>query len=319
MKKVILLVFFFACFYGYSQQTNRYTQYTLNNIGMNPAYAGSYQNKVEFMVGRRNQWYGFSGAPTTTFFSANYGYRANYSYKGWHGFSAYVEEDKVAAFTNKSAYLGYAYHMRIFTGVNLGFGLMAGIRTFGLSNAAANSLDPAFQFTKQVVRAYPDFIPGFRMYSKKMFLDVSVRQLYVNRMQQGSKKIGTSDAKLQPHYYITYGRKIHSGYNNFMFVPSVHIQSSLLAIPQVDVNCMVYYHKRIGVGANYRVNNSFSGIVQVNISKNIVAGFSYDYTTTKFRNAAANTYEFMIGVSPVMMGDEKPNKNRVANCPTFDF
>lgn len=319
MKKLILLLLFFTYISAFSQQTSRYTQYTLNNLGMNPAYAGSYQNKVEFMMGRRNQWYGFSGAPTTTFFSANYGYRANYSYKGWHGFSAYVEEDKVSAFTNKSAYLGYAYHMRIFTGVNLGFGLMAGIRTFGLSNATANSIDPAFQFTKAVVRAYPDFYPGFRLYSKKMFFDVSVRQLYKDRMRQGDKRIGTNDAKLQPHYYMTYGRKIHSGYNNFMFVPSVHIQSSLLTLPQVDLNCMIYYHKRIGVGANYRVNNSFSGILQVNITKNIIAGFSYDYTTTKFRNAAANTYEFMIGVSPVMSGDEKVNKNRVANCPTFDF
>jgi type IX secretion system PorP/SprF family membrane protein len=303
-----------------AQQTDRYTQYTLNSLAMNPAYAGTYQNKVELMMGRRNQWYGFAGAPVTTFMTINYGYRANYSYKGWHGFSGYVEEDKTSAITSKSAYLGYAYHIRVITGVNLGFGLMAGIRTFGLSNGLANPADPAFQATKQVVRTYPDFIPGFRLYSKKMFLDVSVRQLYKNRIEQGDKKLGSTGAKLSPHYYVTYGRKIHLGYNNFMMVPSVHIQSSLLTLPQVDLNCMVYYHKRIGLGANVRVNTSFSGILQVNITRNIVAGFSYDYATTKFRHGAANTYEFMIGVSPVMSGDEKVNHSkRVANCPTFDF
>lgn len=286
---------------------------------MNPAYAGSYQNKVEFMLGRRNQWYGFKGAPVTTFLSVNYGYRANYSYKGWHGFSGYVEEDKVSAITQKSAYLGYAYHVRLFTGINMGFGLMAGIKTYGLSSSVYSNFDPAFQYTKAVVRSYPDFIPGFRMYSKKMFLDVSVRQLYPSRMEEGSKRIGTRDSKLQPHYYVTYGRRIFSGYSDFLFVPSVHFQSSLLSLPQVDLNCMAYYHKRVGVGINYRVNNSISGIFQVNVTKNIVAGFAYDYTTTKFRQAAANSYEFMIGVSPVMLGDEKPNRNRVANCPTFDF
>jgi type IX secretion system PorP/SprF family membrane protein len=303
---------------GLAQQTNRYTQYTLNNLGMNPAYAGSYQNKVEFMMGRRNQWYGFDGAPVSNFFSANYGYRANYSYKGWHGFSAYVEHDKLGAFTQKSAYLGYAYHLRIFNGVNMGFGLMAGIRTFGLNNALGSPEDPAFANNKSVVRTYPDLIPGFRLYSKKMFLDISVRQLYVNRIKQGSKQIGT-DAKLPPHYYITYGRKIHTAYNGLVIAPSVHVQSSLLSLPQVDVACMVYYHKRVGVGANYRVNNSVSGIVQVNVLKNVIVGFAYDYTTTKFRAAAANTYEFMIGLSPIMASDDKLNRNRVANCPSFDF
>ncbi|MCD6066298.1 MAG: rane protein [Bacteroidetes bacterium] len=284
---------------------------------MNPAYAGSYPNKVEFMLGRRNQWSGFENAPVSTFFSANYGYRPT-AYKGSHGFSAYVEEDKLGAFSQKSAYLGYAYHFRIFNGLNMGFGLMAGIRSFGLSSGIGSPLDPAFNNNKTVVRTYPDLIPGFRLYSKKMFLDISVKQLYVNRIKQGSRQIGT-DAKLPPHYYVTYGRKIRTGYTGLMISPSVHVQSSLLSLPQVDVGCMIYYHKRIGIGANCRVNSSVSAIVQVNILKNLVAGFSYDYTTTKFRAAAANTFEFMIGISPVMTSDEKLNRNRVANCPSFDF
>jgi type IX secretion system PorP/SprF family membrane protein len=315
----LLLLTFLICSTGSAQQTNRYTQYTLNNLGMNPAYAGSYQNKVEFMAGRRNQWYGFEGAPVSNFVSVSYGYRPNYSFKGWHGFSGYVEQDKLGVFTQKSAYLGYAYHIRLFKGICMSFGLMAGVRTFGITSGIGNPEDPAFANNKSVVRAYPDVIPGFRLYSKKMFLDISVKQLYVNHLKQGSKQIGTNDAKLPPHYYITYGRKIHTGYRGLIVSPSVHVQSSLLSLPQVDLNCMVYYHKRVGLGFNYRVNNSVSGILQVSILKNLVAGFAYDYTTTKFSAAAANSYELMIGISPVMSSDEKLNRNRVANCPTFDF
>jgi type IX secretion system PorP/SprF family membrane protein len=313
-----LLAAFLIVITAPAQQTNRYTQYTLNNLGMNPAYAGSYQNKVEIMMGRRNQWYGFDGAPVSNFVSVNYGYRPNYSFKGWHGFSAYVEQDKLGYFTQKSAYLGYAYHVRVFNGLNMGFGLMAGIRTFGITNGIGGAEDPAFANNKSLVRAYPDLIPGFRLYSKKMFLDISVKQLYVNRIKQGGKQIGT-DAKLPPHYYITYGRKIHTGYYGLVVAPSVHVQSSLLSLPQVDLGCIVYYHKRIGLGANYRVNNAISGILQVNVMRNVVVGFAYDYTTTKFRAAAANSYEFMVGISPIMMSDEKLNRNRVASCPSFDF
>lgn len=318
MKTFWHIIFLLISLFSSAQQANRYTQYTLNNLGMNPAYAGSYQNKVEFMLGRRNQWYGFENAPVTTFVSINYGYRPNFSYKGWHGFGAYFEEDKAGAFTTKSAYLGYAYHLRVFDGVHVGFGLMAGFRSFGLSSGLANPNDPVYANNTAVVKAYPDIIPGLRIYSKKMFFDFSVKQLYKNKMEQSDKKIGLN-AKLPPHYYITYGRKIMSGYSGLMIVPSVHIQSALLTLPQVDLNCMFYYHKRIGAGINLRINNSISGIVQVNIIKNVVAGFAYDYTTTKFRNVAANTYEFMVGVSPVMTSDQKLNRNRVANCPTFDF
>jgi hypothetical protein len=82
---------------------------------------------------------------------------------------------------------------------------------------------------------------------------------------------------------------------------------------------MLYYKKRVGLGANYRVGNSFSGIVQVAITKTWVVGFSYDYTANRFRNAAANTYEFMMGISPVMSDDSNTNKRSVAQCPTFDF
>lgn len=317
--RILLFFLFISCFlFVDAQQTPRYTQYTLNNLGGNPAYAGTNPMKLEVMLGRRNQWYGFDNAPTTTFFSVNYGYRGNYSFKGWHGFSAYVEEDKVGAITNKQAYLGYAYHFRIITGINVGFGLMAGVRSFGLSNALFNVNDPAFTQTKAFIYAYPDFIPGMRVYSKKFFVDLSVRQLYKNKMVQGNKFIG-GNGKLSPHYYLTIGRKIHLGYNNFMMVPTIHAQSTLVGIPQVDANIMLYYKKRIGVGANYRVGNSFSGIVQVNIHKNIVAGFSYDYTANRFRSAAANTYEFMIGISPVMSDESDSRRRNVAQCPTFDF
>lgn len=319
MKRTVLLILILsACSQLHAQQTSRYTQYTFNNIGLNPAYAGTYLNKTEVVIGRRNQWYGFDGAPVTTFAGATYGYRPNRAYKVWHGFSTYVEESKTAQFSNKSAYLGYACHFRLFTGVKMSFGLMAGLKSYGLSSGIASTTDPAFNQSKSVVYTYPDIIPGFRMYSSKMFFDVSVRQLYPHKISSGKNQLGTP-SKLDPTYYMTLGRKFVTGYHGTVVVPSVHVQSVWKALPQVDLNCMVYYYKRIGVGLNYRVNNAVSGILQVSILPNLVAGFSYDYTTTRLRNASSNTYEFMIGLSPVMMSEDKGGRKSVAQCPTFEF
>lgn len=318
MRSILLSIFILLTFTVCAQQTPRYTQYTFNNLGMNPAYAGSNPNKFEAVLGRRNQWYGFDNAPVNMFASFNYGYRGKYSFKGWHGFSAYIETEKLGAFNNKSSYLGYAYHFRVVSGIRVGFGLMAGIRSFGMGPSVYNPNDPAFTQTKSIVYSYPDFIPGVRIYSKRFFMDFSVRQIYKNKIKQGDKAIGTN-SKLIPSYYFTYGRKIHLGYEDLLMVPTVHIQSSLLSIPQVDANVMFYYRKRIGIGANYRISSSFSGIIQIGITKNIVAGFSYDYTINKLRNVATNSYEFMIGFSPVMSDEQTEKRTSVARCPSFDF
>ena len=313
-----IMVSFFSTIFSIAQQTPRFTQFTLNNLGNNPAYAGSHPTQLEFMTGTRQQWFGFKGAPRTTFFGVNYGYRGNYNYKGIHGFSAYMESDNVAGLRNDSYYLGYAYHFRLVTGINVGFGLMAGMRSFGMSNTLYNSFDPAFQSTNYFIKIYPDFIPGFRMYSKRFFMDLSVRQIYKNKIQQKDQQIGTN-AILTPHYYFTYGRKIKVGYQNYSIVPAIHIQSNLTSLPQVDLNTMIYFKKRIGLGLNYRVANSFSGILQVNVFKNSIIGISYDYTTNKFTNAYSNTFEVMFGITP-LSGNEKYSRSmNVVQCPSFDF
>ena len=270
------------------------------------------------MTGTRQQWFGFKGAPRTTFFGVNYGYRGNYNYKGIHGFSAYMESDNVAGLRNDSYYLGYAYHFRLVTGINVGFGLMAGMRSFGMSNTLYNSFDPAFQSTNYFIKIYPDFIPGFRMYSKRFFMDLSERQIYKNKIQQKDQQIGTN-AILTPHYYFTYGRKIKVGYQNYSIVPAIHIQSNLTSLPQVDLNTMIYFKKRISLGLNYRVANSFSGILQVNVFKNSIIGISYDYTTNKFTNANSNTFEVMFGITPLSGNEKNSRSMNVVQCPSFDF
>jgi type IX secretion system PorP/SprF family membrane protein len=318
IKLKFCIVLLFIVQYLTSQQTPYYTQFTLNNLGNNPAYAGSHPTQLEFMAGSRQQWLGFKGAPTTNFFGVNYGYRGTYNFKGFHGFSAYVETDNIAGLRSDSYYLGYAYHIRLINGINLGFGLMAGMRTFGLSNSLVNSNDPAFYSTNDFVKLYPDFIPGFRLYSKRFFMDLSVRQIYKNKIEQNNERIGTN-AVLTPHYNFTYGRKLKIGYQNYSIVPAIHVQSNLNSLPQIDLNTMVYLKKRIGLGINYRIASSISGILQVNIFKNAIFGISYDYTASKFSAAAANTVEVMFGITP-LMGDDKYSRSiNVVQCPSFDF
>jgi len=288
----------------------------VNAFGQNPAFAGTH-DKFEIIMGRRMQWYGFAEAPTTTFMSGTYTIKNKYSYKGWHAVGIYVEEDKQGLFVQKNMYASYSYHLRINNGLKLSAGIFAGVKQGGLSAKAYSVNDPALQ-NNNLITMYPDFIPGLRLYSKTFFLDLSVKQLYKNTYSQGKNKIGTN-SKLPPHLYLTFGRKFRDASNEFLFIPSLHLQSVLLGLPTVDASLYVYYRQRIGIGAKYSVNNSVAGIVQIHFLKNAMIGLAYEYTTSKFRFAAANTFEVIMGIIPVGGDDKSFNRNRVARCPDFDF
>jgi type IX secretion system PorP/SprF family membrane protein len=303
---------------GFAQQTPFYSQFVLNNYMLNPAYAGT-NIGLEAVVGSRIQWIGMPGAPVTNFASVMYGHRKNFSYKGKHGYGFSVEDDRRGMFTSKSVYISYAYHIRIFTGWNLAAGIAGGIRQMALSQILEDRNDPAFNFQKSFFMIYPDFIPGVRMYTKKLFFDVSIRQLYKNNLQQGDKHFGSTASSLDPTLIFMVKRKFSLGNNVWTFTPAASVQATLKNTPFVQANCMLFYDRKIGVGASVNGRSFASAILQVKILKNIYMGIAYDYTISRLRAAAANSVEVMLVLTPGGGDDDKNYSRRVANCPDFAF
>ncbi|HTA61138.1 MAG TPA: PorP/SprF family type IX secretion system membrane protein [Bacteroidia bacterium] len=329
IKTLTYFIFFsFCATYLFAQQTPSYTQFVFNQYGSNPAYAGTNLG-MEVVTGRRIQWLGFDNAPVTTFGSFTYAWRKNFNYRAKHAIGAYVEDDRAGLFSSKAAYVSYSIHFKIFTGLNIAAGIFAGVRQVGLANALYDPNDPALNDLKSntsLLTVYPDIIPGMRFYTKKLFIDVSVRQLYKNELQQTSlingstKQIGSPATKLDPTYTFVIKRKIPLGNNIWMLTPALKVQSTYKAIPLVDANIMLFYDRRVGVGASLRGNSFVSAIFQVRFLKNIVAGFGYDYTIGKLHTAAANTVEVMLSFTPGGGGDDKNVGSRsVANCPDFSY
>jgi type IX secretion system PorP/SprF family membrane protein len=321
MKRKKQLLFFYLnilALFTAAQQLPQYAQFTLNNLAMNPAYGGTHLG-LEVLAGRRNQWLGFDGAPVETFISAIYSWRKNYNYKAIHSVGGYVEQDKIGLFTYKSAHAYYAIHLKISRAWKMGFGMFAGARSVSISSGLYNKNDPAFNFVNPTVYLYPDFVPGWRLYSKKMFFDVSVRNLYKNKLKQGSKELG-DNSKLIPQPVLIYGMRFHSPTNDFVFTPAVKLQGAVTQIPLVDLNCVAYYRKRIGLGLTYRVGNSVAAMLQVRIKSNIMLAFGYEYMVNRLRNYYPQTTEVLFGFSPVMGIDgERPTSTRIAACPEFDY
>lgn len=319
MKYLVYIILFF-CVKSVAQQTGQYTQFTFNKYGYNPAAAGTNINgKLEIILGTRKQWIGFERSPSTNFMSVNYTFKPERSYKRWHNIGVYTSKEKAGIFRNEGYYLSYTLHLPLTNKYNMSFGVFAGVRNLAMDRNVISKSDPVYGVSyPNYFFTYPDFIPGIRIYSKKMFFDVSVQQVFKTRQTQGNKQIGNKSL-LVPQLYVSYGKKFFLD-NGLTVVPAVNLHSSFTNIPSIEINTMVYYKKRIGVGATIRNKDFISGIFQVRLIKNITAGFSYDYSINRMNSVAPNSLEFMIGLTPMIssMGADKGNHS-VAKCPNFDF
>ncbi len=254
----------------------------LNDYGLNPAVAGSSKGLM-FMVGRRTQWRDFANAPETTFATVTKDFGKKGYKRYWHGVGASVEQDKFGVFVKKSVYASYAIHLKLSSKLYMSVGLAAGIKSVAMSNSIFDANDPALSNPASKV-VVPDIIPGIYLYSKKVVAGVSVRNVYQTTLSQGSKEIGTG-SRLFPTAYVTVGRKFVSSGYDFIVVPAVHLQTSLATLPVTHFNCTVFYRKRIGLGVTYKMHDAVSAMLQIRVFKNVVVGFAYDYTVSKFRSA----------------------------------
>lgn len=317
MKKYILpfIVLIFSST-AIAQQNVQYTQFMLNDYGLNPAVAGSSKGLM-FMVGRRVQWQGFEYAPETNFANVTKAFGKKGYKRYWHGVGAGVEQQKYGIFSNKAVSASYAIHFKLNRKYFFSFGIAAGIKSVAVTNSLVDVNDPAIM-TRGPKVIIPDFVPGVYLYSKKVIAGVAVRNLYKNTLTQGGKKIGNG-SKLQPNAYITVGRKFVTQGYDFIVVPSVHIQTNFAGIPVSSFNLTTFYRKRVGLGVAYRMHDAVSAMLQIKIFSNFVVGFAYDYTISKMRYAHANSSEVMMGFSPVMSSENYDRSSGAVDCPKFEI
>ncbi len=298
-----------------AQQTPQYTQYMLNNYGMNPAACGLSKNKIEALLGVRRQWVGFENMPVTSFLNVNtyFGRKAG-AQRGWHGVGAYWQGDRLGVIIKTDDFYGsYTYHMRLTRAGIISFGLAAGARRYGFRITDLN--DPVL--SSKNIWLYPDFIPGIKYHTSKWTFDLSAKQLYKFRVKQGGSMVG-SPSKLPPHVYFTATRKWWAR-KDLLIIQSVHLKYDFASLPSLDYNMLAHLNKNFAVGMSYRHLDAVAAIVQFRFDK-LVIGVAYDYTIAPYRIGFANSQELMLGIAPSPFSEGGGTGfYRTAECPTFQY
>jgi type IX secretion system PorP/SprF family membrane protein len=278
---------------AWAQQDPMFSQYYFNPLTVNPAYAGT-RDALSFTGLVRRQWMGISSAPVTEGFSVHSPDRARRN-----GFGLNVVNDRISYLGQ--TWLSGSYAYRIPMGdYKLQLGISGVLYNYRINWNKAHLIDP----TDQVPALYgrnlwlPNAGFGAFFYGDKLYAGLSVPHLLVNSLDNNRPGISLSSkdsdvAALKRHYFFMAGYVIDVD-PDFKIKPSILLKQVYAAPLEADLNLNFYFGGKFGVGASYRTGDGIVGILEYQFSRQLRAGYAYDYPFTALRGFTSGSHELMI-------------------------
>jgi len=284
MKKLSIILILLLALQSYGQQDPQYTQYMYNMNVINPAYAGSREN-LSFGLLYRAQWVGIDGAPQTGTFFGHSPVGKNV------GLGLSVIADELGPVRETNTYVDISYTLKLGGEHRLAFGVKAGLtfHDIGLQSVIVNDPNDPF-FSTNINETTPNLGAGFFYYTNNYYLSLSVPNLLdAVHLDQNGLNIGSE----VQHYFVTGGYVFELSQNTEL-KPSFLVKSAFDAPTSFDVNLNARFYKKFEIGASYRLDDSFSGLVNFAITPSIRVGYAYDAVTSEIRDVAPASHEVFL-------------------------
>ncbi len=287
MKHIYILplaVFMLLFQDSHAQQDPQYTQYMYNMNVVNPAYAGS-KESLSLTALYRKQWSGLDGAPETITFSGH----SPVTDKVGLGLSAI--KDELGPVRETNVFVDFSYTLQVSDNLNLALGLKAGatFHDVGLSDLELQDPDDPF-FTQDINNTYPNVGAGAFFYGDNFYVGLSVPNLLSSvHLDENGLKIGSETN----HYFGTAGYVFQVS-ENVKLKPSVMVKSAFDAPLSYDGNLNALFYEKFEIGASYRLDDSFSGLVGFQATPNIRIGYAYDHVISDLDAVANASHEIIV-------------------------
>ena len=274
-----------------SQQDPLSSQYMFNTLTFNPGIAGT-SGMICATALNRQQWVGFTGAPSTTVFNIS----APVSpFKIKSGVGLIIESDNIGFDKDINISGSYSYLMDLGPG-KLGIGLSLGMlnKTLtptweipsGDSHTPASG-DPLIPENKE---SYVAFDAGLGLYFKT---DKYYAGLSVTHINQPEIKYSKGTPYVSRHYYITAGYILQLPNPSLELLPSVFAFSDG-KIAQFTITSLLRYNKKVWGGVSYRAGDALVGIVGFELYNGLGLGYAYDFTMSDMNKNSSGSHEFMV-------------------------
>ena len=307
MKKqtLILALLLIIAKAGITQQDPQFSQYMFNQMSINPGYAGS--NDMICITGiNRQQWVGFTGAPSSTVFHANAPIKP---FGISSGVGLTLINDKAGFNDNLSISATYAYR------IDLGEGKLGIGASFGFLN---QKLAPEWYIPTDDYHQQPSGDPlipendesvfvfdmGFGIYYNTNNLYIGISSTHINEPELSYTK-GTPFVKR--NYYLTAGYSFQLSNPLFEIIPSIQVISDA-ATSTITFNTNVTYNKKFWGGVSYRAGSAVVGLLGLQIFNGVRFGYAYEFPTSDIIKSTSGSHEFMISYCFSVAGDRTAKK-----------
>jgi type IX secretion system PorP/SprF family membrane protein len=264
------------------------SQYVLNPITINAAYAGN-RGALNFAAFYRRQWVGVAGSPETMTLAADAPLLDNKL-----GLGFIISNDKIGVTKNTRISTSYAYRIETGKGL-LALGLGAGIVTTNTAWSELVVLDPGDEMylTNSKVYVVPAFSFGAYYSYNKYFAGFSIPKLLEYTFDYTKNKYSMS---FEP---ASYSYMFNTGYlfeinDKFSLFPSTLITYSPKEKLLFDLNVIMSYNNRIWTGLSYRNGRSVAALLQIAINNQFKIGYTYDFDFGELGRYSNGSHEVML-------------------------
>lgn len=275
-----------------AQSEPMFTQYTFNEIFINPAYAGSHE-ALSLSTLYRRQWMKLEGSPTTKTFTAHSNLLKS---KVALGLTAY--QDNIGVSTQTGLFANYAYRIKLNRGT-LSMGLLGGYVAYqeNLSEVKTNDGDDTEFLNNTPAVFAPNFGFGTYYYTKIFYFGVSTprflfNKLYINQNNE-VERVTTAFNKEELHLFIASGY-IFDVHPLFKLRPSGMLKVVMNAPVEYDLNLATLMFSSVWVGGGFRSGDSWNIMTAIQVTDQFRLAYSFDNTFTNLRSVAGATHELSL-------------------------
>jgi type IX secretion system PorP/SprF family membrane protein len=277
----------------YAQEDPLYSQYMFNGTMINPAYP-TMDEATSMTAVLRNQWVGLEGAPKTGSFTFSTPFRSTGTNMG--GLLCY---DKIGNINQTSVAFNIGQKVTIGEELFLGMGLRLGQSFYREDNTIFNTEDPVYHDNKKYTKTDVGF--GFMLFSPRFFLGLSSPTF--QSLATVKNQVYTIQRK--SHYYLQ-AAYLYDISENVKLKPNVLLKYVNGSPLQVDLNLNALFAGTLWGGLSWRSSQTVTGILQLQITPNLEAGYSYDYNYGKTMSQIQyGSHELMINFR---LANDKSNR-----------
>ena len=281
---ILLLTMLFALQMN-AQQDPQYTQYMYNMNIINPAYTGSTE---VLAVGAlyRSQWVGLDGGPETFTFNIHSPIGKQV------GLGLSVISDQIGPVKETNAYVDFSYTIPVGTVTKLAFGIKGGFTFHDIGLADVNTIDPNDPFFENNINeTTPNIGAGVYFYKpNKYYISASVPNILNGvHLDTNGTKIGSETE----HFFAAAGYVFDLS-ENFKLKPHALLKYATDAPLSYDINANVFMYDLVEIGVGYRLQDSFSGMINFQVYDNLRIGYAYDAIRSDLNIVTNSSHEIFI-------------------------